>query len=186
MEEIRVCEQTAPPAVFRGKEAFSMVDEKALAAWRRGMIESRMIFLFTVGILVTGMIALAVLYARTTALPESAGVSEDNGRYQESIVQESEPEVEWLSSQLHLSEDQVARIRPIVDEEQRQINLAVADESKSSEERISEVNQIRLGALDRLAPVLKDAQAVRLHQLREQEKGEARAVWNQSSENGKQ
>ncbi|HUY13807.1 MAG TPA: hypothetical protein VMX16_09285 [Terriglobia bacterium] len=183
MEQIQVRRQAERPAMFQSTPAFSMAEDKALSAWRRrGIIETRMIFLFTLGMFVTGMIALVVLYTRTNPLPGAAGL--DEGVNQENITEQSEPEVEWLTSQLGLNESQADKIRPMVDQEQRMINLAVADASLSAEQRIAKVNQIRLGTLDRLVPVLKDAQTVRLHQLRQQEAGEVRAVWDPSPETG--
>lgn len=178
MEEIQVREQTVRPAMFHSMPAFSMADDKALSAWRRrGMIETKMIFLFTLTIFVTGIIALLVLYTRTTPPPGSESPDGGRGAYQENIAEESEPEVEWLSSQLKLSGDQAQRIRPLVDQEQRQIDSAVAEESQTSRDRIARVNQIRMGTLESFVPMLSATQNIRLRQLLDEEAAGVRAVW---------
>ena len=183
MEHLQVQGQSVQPVIFQSTPAFSMADDKALSAWRRrGIIETRVIFLFTLGIFVTGIIALVVLYTRSNPLPDATG--SDGGMNQQNIADQSDPEIEWLTSQLGLNESQAGKIRPLVDQEQRMINLALADSSLSAEQRIAKVNQIRLGMLDRLVPVLTDAQNIRLHQLRQQEAGEERAVWDSPPETG--
>lgn len=170
------------PVTTSSSVRFSVLDEKTLDEWRRrGKIESRIIFFLTLGIFLSGTIALLLLYTKTAPSVTPAAVNADRNVYQESVAQQAEPEIEWLASQLKLGEDQLDKITPIVAEEQRRINQAVADSSLPSEARISKVNQIRLDTLASLAPMLKTTQSIRLKQLRDQQGDELRAVWNQSS-----
>ncbi|MGH9431090.1 MAG: hypothetical protein ACRD3T_06060 [Terriglobia bacterium] len=186
MGEIQAPEEMARRAMVPGMTAFSMLDDKRLQAWRRrGDIETKIIFLCTLTIFISGLIAIALLYTKTAPPRRPTGMK-DEDLSEQNIAQESEPEVAWLSAQLGLNADQAGKVRPIVDEEQRKINLAVADASLSSEARIAKVNQIRLWTLESLLPVLKAPQSARLQQLREQERAELHAVWDRSSETGKQ
>jgi hypothetical protein len=183
MEQILIERQAAKTMMAPAMRGLSTPDQKALQKWRRrGKIRAKAVFLFTVAIFVSALTAVAVVYTKTAPSPVESKQQGGTRAYRDSVEQESQPEVVWLSSQLGLSDAQMARIKPFVDDEERKIDLAVGDPTLTSEARIAMVNQIRLDTLASLAPILTATQGERLLQLRDQERAQLRAVWEQSSQ----
>ena len=167
MQEISVQEQTSEPFGQRHKPlAVATADEKAREAWRkRGLLETRMIFFFTLITFFTGIVALFVLYARTSPLSESDSPGATADSYEESTDDGSKAELEWLSSKLNLSEAQLLTAKSLLDDEQRQIDSAITDESQPLDNRTARVNEIQLRTLEALSPMLSSSQNIALQQL---------------------
>jgi hypothetical protein len=134
--------------------------------WRRwGAMGPRVIFIFTFVVLLSGLIEMALLSTRSKSVTVPADEEIDNSSVQEVDRMGSEAEMEWLTRELGLTQDQVGRIRPIVDEERNQIKTIFEEPSLSTEERIAQVNRLRNTTFSRIAPILNPNQLKKLQQI---------------------
>lgn len=86
------------------------------------------------------------------------------------FVPDAEQRLKGLSTRLNLTEEQQARIKPILEEEFEQIKAIRDDTTLSIGERRAKFDTLRDAAAEKIKPLLTDEQRQKYEKLREQVK----------------
>ena len=79
-----------------------------------------------------------------------------------------EQELGWLSDKLKLTDDQKAKIKPLIEDEHKQLTALREDSSLSREEKHAKSRQIHASTYDQIRPMLTEQQQATLKQMEEQ------------------
>jgi len=78
--------------------------------------------------------------------------------------------LEWLSKELNLTDDQKAKVRPILEDEGKQMKAVREDSSLSQEQKHDKMRQIHEAAHSQINELLTPEQQQKFAQLKEQHK----------------
>ena len=77
----------------------------------------------------------------------------------------SDQKLQMLTQQLSLTNDQQAKIKPILESESQQMQALHQDSSLSREDRMSKMQQIRQGTNDQIKPILTSDQQQKFQEM---------------------
>ena len=73
--------------------------------------------------------------------------------------------LQMLTSQLNLSSDQQAQIKPILENESQQMDALRSDTSLSQQDRMSKMQEIRKNTASQMTPILNSEQQTKYQQM---------------------
>jgi hypothetical protein len=114
--------------------------------------------------LITLVFALGAVCARAASIPVQ---NQEQGSGSASGV---EDRLKDLTEKLSLTDDQQAKLRPILEDEQQQ--LQAKDNSLSPQDRQSRLNRIRVSTNSKIRDLLNDDQKYKFDQMMEKERQE--------------
>ena len=145
------------------KPVFSMMDGD-LKKWRAGGRSERThLLLFAFAIL--AMVLLGIKVASSAPFPQAG---QQQGWHHGPGQMGPEQELGWLSDKLKLTDDQKAKIKPILEDEHKQLSALREDTSLAREEMHAKFKQFRTNAYDQINPILTEQQQATLKQLQQQ------------------
>jgi periplasmic protein CpxP/Spy len=149
---------------------YSAINESQLQEWRRrGPLQKRMMLLFTVTVFSLGILAM-VLLSVNTALPAPLPQAGGQGGYHRGARGQSvNQELARLSKRLSLTTDQKAKIKPILEDEHKQMAALRKNSSLSRQDMRSQFVSIRAKTFDQIRPLLSNTQQTTLKQMQEQQ-----------------
>lgn len=134
-----------------------------LEKWRRGGLDKQDVFVLIVSLIV--FLALVLVGIRVVGNPLQ-GMHEDRPAMRHG----PEQRLARLSAQLKLTDDQKAKIRPILEDEHKQVLTLRQDSSLAPQERRAKMQEIRARTFDQMQPILTHDQQTKLQQIQEKEK----------------
>jgi Spy/CpxP family protein refolding chaperone len=147
----------------------SLTNENHLQEWRsEGRGQKTKVLLLILAAL--AMVWVAIKIASSAPLPLMAD-DERRGTMRHG----PEQQLDWLSQRLKLTGDQKSRIKPILENEHKQLAALRGDSSLSRQEKRSKFRQIRSNALDEIRPLLTEEQRARLDEIQKEREGAMRA-----------
>jgi periplasmic protein CpxP/Spy len=136
--------------------------EGDLKKWRGGgRSERTYLMLFALAIL--AMVLLGIKVASSAPFPQAG---QQQG-WHRGPGMGPEQELGWLSDKLKLTEDQKSKIKPILEEEHKQMSALREETSLSREEKQAKFKQIHASAYDQINPILTEQQQATLKQLQQ-------------------
>ena len=145
------------------KPLLTMMDGD-LKKWRTGgRSERTYLLLFALAIL--AMVLLGIKVASSAPFPQAG---QQQSWHHGPGAMGPEQELGWLSDKLKLSDDQKAKIKPILEDEHKQLSALREDTSLAREEMHAKFKQIRTNAYDQINPILTEQQQATLKQLQQQ------------------
>ena len=145
------------------KPVLSMMDGD-LKKWRAGGCSERThLLLFAFAIL--AMVLLGIKVASSAPFPQAG---QQQGWHHGPGQMGPEQELGWLSDKLKLTDDQKAKIKPILEDEHKQLSALREDTSLSREDKHAKAKQIHTSAYDQINPILTEQQQATLKQLQQQ------------------
>ena len=145
------------------KPLISTTDDN-LKKWREGgRSERTLLLLFALAIL--SMMAVGIRVALSTPLPQAA---QHPGGHHGPGMMGPEQELGWLSDKLQLTDDQKAKIKPLIEDEHKQLKALREDTSLSREEKHAKFRQIHTSTYDQIRSLLTEPQQATLKQMEEQ------------------
>ena len=170
MENIRF-EKTAA-TTMSAKLAHSTTSDHSLQDWRMGGHRQRTKFvLFTLAML--AILLLAIRIASSAPLPQAG----EHGNWHNGARGHGpEQRLAWLSDKLKLTDDQKSQIKPILEDEHKQLAALREDSSLSREQKRAKFREIHTSTFDKIRPILTDQQQATLQQIqtRREERMKAR------------
>lgn len=152
----------------------SAMTEVQIQKWReQGEPEKRVVFLFFSVLL--SAIVLSVLLLSVTTLP--AAPPQMGGPYQGRHRRAIGPDQQLarLSRELKLTDDQKAKIKPILNDEFQQMSRLRQDSSMSWQEKRAKFTDIRARTMGQIRPLLTDKQQAKLQQIEQEREQRMRA-----------
>lgn len=149
------------------KNTTTMNDDQ-LQAWRKQGIRQRKTMLivtlsaFTLGIL--AMVLLSIRTAFPAPLPQS---SAQPGQQRGMRWGRRGNELSRLSKELNLTDEQKAKVKPILQNEHKQMAALRNDASLSRQEKRAKFMDIRSKTLDQIHPILTEEQQAKLQQIQQ-------------------
>jgi Spy/CpxP family protein refolding chaperone len=137
-----------------------------------------------------GMLGFAVLLF----LPCSVAVrAQDAGTSKAQAQTEAGPHqgqhanhLEWLSKELNLTDDQKAQVKPILDEQSKQMRATQEDTSLTQEQKHEKMKQIHQSTHSQINQLLTPEQQKKFAEMKEQHKGQREGSKENPSEQPKQ
>jgi Spy/CpxP family protein refolding chaperone len=147
----------------------SLTNENHLREWRKeGRGQKTKVLLIILAAL--AMVWVAIKIASSAPLPQMA-----DGERRGAMRHGPEQQLDWLSERLKLTGDQKSRIKPILENEHKQLAAVREDSSLSRQEKRSKFRQIRSNALDAMRPLLTEEQRARLDEIQKEREEAMRA-----------
>jgi Spy/CpxP family protein refolding chaperone len=135
-----------------------------LKKWREGgRSEKTLLLLFALAIL--AMVLIGIKVASSAPFPQAG---QHQGWHHGPGPMGPEQELGWLSDKLQLTDDQKAKIKPLIEDEHKQLTALREDSSLSREEKQGKFRQIRTSTYDQIRPILSEQQQATLKQMEEQ------------------
>ena len=135
-----------------------------LKKWREGgRSERTFLLLFALAILAIVLIAAKV--ASSAPLPQS---NQQQGWHHGPAAMGPEQELGWFSDKLKLTDDQKSKIKPLIEDEHKQLTALREDSSLSREEKRAKFRQIHTSTFDQIRPLLTEQQEATLQQMEQQ------------------
>jgi Spy/CpxP family protein refolding chaperone len=155
----------------------SMMTESRMEAWRkRGRVEKRKVRILSAGVFLPAAVALVFL-SITPAF--SAAQDQPTGQQgtapQEGMRRRRGNELDWLSRTLNLTDQQKAQIKPILEDQHKQMMSLRQDTSLSPQEKRAKFMEIRSKTLDKIRPILTEEQRATLEQMQKRREERMRA-----------
>jgi len=145
------------------KPPLSMTDGD-LKKWRAGGRNERT-YLLLFALAVLAMVLVGIKVASSAPFPQAG---QQPGWHHGPGPMGPEQELGWLSDQLKLTDDQKAKIKPILEDEHKQLSALRGDTSLSREEKQAKFRQIHTSAYGQINPILTEQQQATLKQLQQQ------------------
>ena len=137
-----------------------------------------------------GMLGFAVLLFFACSVAVRA---QDAGTSKAQVQTEAGPHqgqhanhLEWLSKELNLTDDQKAQVKPILDEQSKQMRATQEDSSLTQEQKHEKMKQIHQSTHSQIDGILTPEQQKKFAQLKEQHKGQREGSKESPSEQPKQ
>ncbi len=157
---------------------FSLANDNNLKKWRAGGRSQRTtLLLFTLAIVI--MLLLAIRIASSAPFPQT---DEHPSGHAGPRSQGAEQRLAWLSDKLTLTDDQKSKIKPILEDEHKQLMALREDSSLSRQEKWAKFGEIHASTFDRMRPILTDQQQATLKQIQEQREQRRKARRQRGSE----
>jgi Spy/CpxP family protein refolding chaperone len=148
---------------MNNRPLLSMTDDN-LKKWREGgRSERTLLLLFALAILTVVLIGIKV--ASSAPLPQAG---QHPGWRQGPGPMGPEQELGWLSDKLKLTDDQKSKIKPLIEDEHKQLTALREDSSMSREEKHAKFRQIRTSTYDQIRPILTEQQQATLQQIEQE------------------
>jgi len=144
------------------RRAFRL-DDTQLLKWRQGgHSQKAKTFLLVAGVCI--MILLGIKMLSGAPLPQNGG---------QRMGRQFGPEQQLarMTKQLHLTEEQQAQIKPIIENQHKQMMALRDDTSLSREERMEKFRQIRKESFEKMHPILNPDQQKELQRMQEMRRG---------------
>ncbi len=152
---------------IRAIKTRSMMTESQIEAWRwRRRMESRRAQFFSAGVFLLAAMALIFL-SITPAFPaqQDQPASQQGNAPQEGMHRRRGNELDWLSHTLNLTDQQKSQIKPILEDQRKQMMSLRQDTSLSPQEKRAKFMEIRSKTLDKIRPILTEEQRATLEQM---------------------
>jgi Spy/CpxP family protein refolding chaperone len=153
------------------RRAFGL-DNSQLLKWRKGgRSQKAQTLLFVAGVL--AMILLGIKMLSSAPLPQYGG-------QQMRPQWGPEQQLARMTKQLNLTEDQQAKIKPILEDQHKQMMGLREDSSLSREQRRAKFQEIRKQTFEKMNPILTSEQQKQLQEMQQmRHEGRGRGRWNQ-------
>jgi Spy/CpxP family protein refolding chaperone len=136
------------------------LDDTQLLKWRTGgRAQKAKTFLLVAGVVI--MILLGIRMLAGAPLPQYGG-QHMRGRMT------PEDQLARMTKQLQLTDEQQARIKPILEEQHKQMMDLRQDTSMSREDRIAKFREVRQQSLEKIKPILTPEQQKKWQEIQEQ------------------
>ncbi len=142
----------------------SLSNKGGLDKWRAGGRSDRT-FLLLFALAIAALVLLAAKVASSAPVPQAGG---DPGWHRGMGPPGPEQQLGWLSDNLKLTDDQKAKIKPILEDQQKQMTALREDSSLSREEKHAKFRQIHTATFDQIRPILTEEQQAKLKQMEAQ------------------
>jgi len=119
------------------------------------------------GLLLSAGTALAQ-DAQAPAADQNSGMS--GGRHHHHRMTSADDQLKHLTKKLNLSDDQQAKLKPILEEQHNQMEQLRADDSTSREDRWKKMREIRENSDNQIKSVLNEDQQKQFDQMREEQR----------------
>jgi Spy/CpxP family protein refolding chaperone len=151
-------------AAVSAKFAHSTTTDNTLQDWRMGGRRQRTKFvLFTLAML--AMVLLAIRIASSAPLPQAG----EHGNWHKGARGHGpEQQLAWLSDKLKLTDDQKSQIKPILEDEHKQLAALREDSSLSREQKHAKFREVHTSTFDKIRPLLTEQQQATLQQIQTQ------------------
>ena len=136
--------------------------EDDLKKWRVGGRSERT-YLLLFALAIVAMVLLGIKVASSAPFPQAG---QQQGWHHGPMGPEQE--LGLLSDKLKLTEDQKSKIKPILEDEHKQLSALHEDTSLTREEKQAKFKQIHTSAYDQINPILTEQQQATLKQLQQQ------------------
>jgi Spy/CpxP family protein refolding chaperone len=139
-----------------------------------------------------GMLGFAVLFflaCSVTARAQDAGTQESKAQAQTEAGPhhgQHASHLEWLSKELNLTDEQKEKVKPILDEQTKQMHAAQEDTSLSQEQKHDKMKQIHQSTHSQINDILTPEQQKKFAALKEQQKEHREGSRESPSEQPKQ
>jgi periplasmic protein CpxP/Spy len=147
---------------MKSKSLLSMMDDD-LKKWRAGGRSERTYLLPP-----TLAILAVILFGIKVAPPALFAQTGGPGWHRGPGPMGPEQELGWLSDKLELTDAQKSKIRPLLEDEHKQLTALRENTSLSREERQAKFKQIHTSTYDQINPILTEQQQATLKQLQQQ------------------
>jgi len=144
------------------RRAFGL-DDTQILKWRQGgRSQKAKTFLLVAGVSI--MILLGIKMLSGAPLPQNGG---------QRMGRQFGPEQQLarMTKQLHLTDDQQAKIKPILEEQHKQMMALRDDTSMSREDRMAKFRQIRKESFEKMHPILNADQQKELQRMQKMQRG---------------
>src|SRR3989442_430224 len=138
--------------------------QNCLQNWRTGgRLPKAKFVLFTLAML--AILLLAIRIASSAPLPQAG----EHGNWHDGARGHGpEQRLAWLSDKLKLTDDQRSQIKPILEDEHKQLAALREDSSLSREQKRAKFREIHTSTFDKIRPILTDQQQATLQQIQTQ------------------
>ncbi len=154
------------------RRAFGL-DDTQILRWRQGGWSQKVkTFLLVAGVSI--MVLLGIRMLSAAPLPQNGGQpmsGQRMGRQRMGRQFGPEQQLARMTKQLHLTDDQQAKIKPILEEQHKQMMALRDDTSMSREDRMAKFQQIRKESFEKMHPILTAKQQKQLEQMRPMRRG---------------
>jgi Spy/CpxP family protein refolding chaperone len=163
---------------LNNQPVFSMSNDDNLKKWREGGRSQRInIVLFALA--VVAMVLLAIRIASSAPSPQT---DEHPSGHAGPRSQGAERRLAWLSEKLKLTDEQKSKIKPMLEDEHKQLMALREDSALSRQEKRAKFEEIHASTFDRMRPILTDQQQATLKQIQEQRQQRMKARRERGSE----
>jgi Spy/CpxP family protein refolding chaperone len=139
------------------------LDNNKLLEWRKGgRSEKAKTLLLVAGVAIMILVGIKMLLA--APLPQNGG---------QPMHRQWGPDQELarMTQQLHLTDEQQAKIKPILEEQHKQMMALRQDTSMSREDRRAKFQEIRKQTFEKMNPILTAEQQKQFQQMRRERRG---------------
>jgi protein CpxP len=141
----------------------SMTHDK-LKKWREGGRRERILFLL-LALAILAALSIGIKVALSAPVPQAG---QQQGWHRGPGQMGPEQELGWLSDRLKLTDDQKSKIKPLIEDEHKQLTALQEDSSLSREEKRAKFSQIHSSLFDQIRPMLTEQQQATLQQIQQQ------------------
>jgi Spy/CpxP family protein refolding chaperone len=142
------------------------LDDTQLLKWRMGgRSQKAKTFLLVAGVAI--MILLGIRMLAGAALPQYGG-----RRMRGPMTPEDQ--LARMTKQLELTNDQQAKVKPILEEQHKKMMALRQDTSMSREDRFAKLREIRQQSLEKIKPVLTPEQQKKWEKMQQERRGRRR------------
>ncbi len=149
-----------------------------LKKWREGGRSER-VYLVLFALAVLAMVLLGIRVVSSAPFPQAG---QQPGWHHGPGPMGPEQELGWLGDKLKLTDDQKAKIKPLIEDEHKQLTALREDSSLSREERQAKFRQIHTSTYDQIRPILTEQQQTTLKQMEEQRQQRMKARQGKSGQ----
>lgn len=139
------------------------LDDTQLLKWRTGgRSQKAKTFLLVAGVAI--MILLGIRMLAAAPLPQYGG---------QRMRRQFGPEQQLarMTKQLHLTKDQQAKIKPILEEQHKQMMAMRQDNSMSRQDRFAKFREMRKQMSEKIRPILTDKQQKEFEKMQQMRRG---------------
>jgi|SRR5215469_538553 len=115
----------------------------------------------------TLLLAAGLTFAQTSQEPKPPPPEKHSGMHDEG--ESLDQHLQTLSKKLNLSDEQKAKIKPILQDQMEQMKAVRADSSLSKDQRRAKIKSIHDSSHDRINTVLTPEQQAKLKQMKQQQ-----------------
>jgi Spy/CpxP family protein refolding chaperone len=140
----------------------------AATAWRRVSKEFyRMKKVLICALLAIAMACLGTALYAQDSMSQGQGMGQGGPGGMHHMPMSPDQRLQRMTQQLNLTADQQQKIKPILEQEQQQMQTLHGDTSMSQQDRMSKMQQIRQGTNDQIKSVLNPDQQQKFTQMQE-------------------
>jgi Spy/CpxP family protein refolding chaperone len=110
-------------------------------------------------------IALGLLCSATASFAQRGGPGRNRAK-----AMSPEERMKKLSAELNLTDEQKEKVRPVIEDEMKQLKDIRQDSSLSRDQKIAKAREVHADAMGKIRPILTDDQQKKLDEMVEQAK----------------